>query len=139
MAWVGRDLKDHWLQSLAVGWVPPTDQAARAPSMAWAPPEMGHPHCPGQQCQGLSTLWVKDFLLTSKYYLILVSLNLIPASVKLLSQQLLASHAVHDRVQCWRQHKHKTSTTRSCVGDEMERGYRKVNVAELRIRETTAR
>ena len=42
----------------------------------WEPPGIGH-HSSGQQCQGLTMLWVKNFPLTSDLNLLSLSLKLV--------------------------------------------------------------
>jgi len=67
MAWVGRDLKAYPRQATAMVWLPLLAQAAQDPIQpslecfqGW-----GIHHITGQQCQGLTTLWVKNLFLTS--------------------------------------------------------------------------
>ena len=49
----------------------------------WVPPGMGHPQFSGKQCQGLTTLWVKNFLLISNLNLPSSSLKLLPLVIAL--------------------------------------------------------
>jgi len=63
MAWVGRDLKAHPFSTPAVGWVPPSAQAAQGPIQpglehlqGW-----GTHSFSGQLCHCLTALWVKNF------------------------------------------------------------------------------
>ena len=46
--------------------LPPTSSGCPGshPTRPWAPPGMGHHSFSGQLCQGLTSLWVKNFLLT---------------------------------------------------------------------------
>jgi len=67
MGWFGRDLKAHPVPApLPWAGCPHQLRLPRThPTWPWAPPGMRHPQLSGQQCQGLTTLIMKNFLLTS--------------------------------------------------------------------------
>jgi len=63
---------------------PPPDQGPELhPTRPWAPPRMGHPLLSGQQCQRLTSLWVKNFFLTSNLNLPSFSLKPFPLVLSL--------------------------------------------------------
>ena len=67
MAWVGRKLKVHPVPPCAVGRAAPQQLSCPGPhpTWSWAPPGMGPYSFSGQLCQRLTSLWVKNFPLTS--------------------------------------------------------------------------
>lgn len=68
MTWVGRDLRDHLIPTPLLWAGLPTsrwDCTGSHPAWLCTPPVMGHSQLLWWTCSKLSTLWVKNFFLTS--------------------------------------------------------------------------
>jgi len=69
-----------------MGWLPPMGPGCPAPhpTWPWAAPGMGHPQLSWQQCQCLTSLWVKNLFLICNQNVSSVSLKPFPSVPSLL-------------------------------------------------------
>lgn len=83
--WLKETLKNTKFQPPAMGWLLPTSSVwpGPQPTWPWAPQGMGHHSFYEQLSQGLTTLCVKIFLLTSNLNLSSLSLKLFPLVLSL--------------------------------------------------------
>jgi len=98
MAWVGRDLKDQ-VPAPAMGWLPPTSSGCPGPhpTWPWVPLGMGIHSFSGQLCQCLTTLWVKNCILTFNLNIPSFSLKPFPSSTsKHLGTKLNKARIIRD-------------------------------------------
>lgn len=81
MVWVGGDLKSPFSSTPhAMGWLPHTRSGFPEPHPTLASPGMGHPQ---QLCQGLTTLWMENFLLISSFNLPFLNLKQLPCPTQM--------------------------------------------------------